>query len=194
MKISCHRVKNLSYILIDEFFTCEELVGVCKEVEALKPFLLVADKTNSAVKNKVVQKTGTGVFLDERYIENREMSFILQSNRKIFCDEVTKTAEEFDVTFNFLKKSNHDTTLVNYYTEGQEYRAHSDESRISAVTFLKRGSISGGEFCFPEQNVTIEAENNRTVIFPSCAVHQAMPVRGKGARISIAQFIDFVFP
>lgn len=191
MKISFHRVKNLSYILIDEFFTFEELVGVCKEVEDLKPFLLAADETNSATtKNNTVKKTGTGVFVDTRYKENREMSFILQSNRKIFCDEITKSAEQFDVIFKFLKESNHDTTLLNYYTEGQEYRAHADNSRISAVTFLKQGCISGGEFCFPEQNVTIEAEHNRTVVFPSCAVHQAMPIRGDGARVSIAQFID----
>ena len=36
MKISCNRAKNLSYVIIDEFFTEEELVEVTAEIHDLK--------------------------------------------------------------------------------------------------------------------------------------------------------------
>jgi Rps23 Pro-64 3,4-dihydroxylase Tpa1-like proline 4-hydroxylase len=192
MDLKFYRVKNLSYFVVDGFFTERELVEVIKEIDDLKRFALPPEKTRSAVKDGALQKTGTGVFLDGIYKGNRTASPILQGNRRLFCNEITRPAEEFDVVFTFLEKSNSDSTLLNYYVEGQEYRAHSDNTRISAVTFLQQGRITGGEFCFPEQNVVIEAKHNRTVVFPSCATHKAMPVQGAGTRVSIAQFVDKV--
>lgn len=192
MDFKFYRIKNLSYFVVDSFFTEEELFEICKEIKDLTSFSNAPEKTNSAVEEGELQKTGKGVFLDLFYAKNRNASPILKATRKIFCDEIMNPAEEFDVVFKFLRKSNFDCTLLNYYAHGQEYKAHSDSNRISAVTFLKQGSFTGGEFCFPEQNVIIEAKHNRTVVFPSCVVHQAMPVQGAGTRVSIAQFVDRV--
>ena len=177
---------------MDGFFTEQELVEVVKEIEELKRFSERPKNTYAAKKDGVELKTGTGVFLDILYEDNRDASAILKGNRKLFSEEIFCPAEEFDSIFGFLKSSNKDATLLNYYTEGQEYKAHQDSSRVSAVTFLKQGSITGGEFCFPEQNVVIEAKHNRTVVFPSCVTHQAMPVQGAGTRVSIAQFVNWV--
>jgi len=44
MKISGHRVNNLSYILIDDFFTTQELQAVSQETKDLKRFYLCAEK------------------------------------------------------------------------------------------------------------------------------------------------------
>lgn len=192
MDLKFYRIKNLSYFVIDGFFIEQELAEVVKEIADLKRFALSPEKTRSAIKEGTIQKTGSGVFLDKIYQGNRNASSILQGNRKLFCEEIVKAAEEFDVVFSFLRKSTIDTTLLNYYVEGQEYKAHEDSTRITAITFLKQGYITGGEFCFPEQNVVIEAKHNRTVVFPSCAIHQAMPVQGTGTRVSIAQFADTV--
>lgn len=193
MKISGHRVNNLSYILIDDFFTAQELEAVVKETRDLKRFSLCPEKTGVAFDaNKTAKKTGTGLFLDRLYVDNREASDILTANRKIFGPEIQEYAAKFDIIFEYIKWSNNDATLLNYYREGQEYKAHIDDPRISAVTFLREGFFEGGEFSFPEQDVTIDALHNRTVIFPSCTTHSAMPVHGNGTRISIAQFIDFV--
>ena len=191
MKLSCHRVKNLSYILIDEFFDTNELVDVVQEVKDLKRFSLPASKTHTAADKKGFRKTGKGLFLDELYVQNRSASGILTHNRKIFTPKLVDYAEQFDSFFGFIRESNYDSCLLNYYTSGQEYRPHKDESRISVVTFLKQGDFTGGEFVFPDQDHVIEPVHNRAVIFPSCVTHGAMPVGGEGARISIAQFIDF---
>jgi len=193
MEISCYRKNNLSYILIDGFFTEQELQEVVKEVQDLKRFALCAEKTGTARdEQKSLKKTGKGLFLDELYINNREASDILTANRKMFASEIQEYAAKFDVMFEYIKESNQDSTLLNYYAEGQNYAPHKDRARISSVTFLREGDFKGGEFSFPEQEVTIDALHNRTVIFPSCATHSALPVHGDGTRISIAQFIDYV--
>lgn len=191
MKINCYRIKNLSYIVVDNFFTAVELEGVLQEIKDLKRFSLPADKTGSAANpNGEVKRTGTGVFLDGLYKDNRDASAILQANRKLFSDEILLPAEEFDSIFRFVKGSDIDTTLLNYYTEGQEYKAHEDTSRISAVTFLNFGHFTGGDFIFPKQKECVKAKHNRAVLFPGCVTHQALPVCGNGTRVSIAQFIN----
>ena len=190
MKLSCHRVKNLSYILIDDFFDSTELIDVAQEVKYLKKFSLPASKTESAIENNVVKKTGEGVFLDGVYKDNRESSSILRANRKIFSSELNDYAEQFDSFFSFIRESNFDSSLLNYYTSGEEYRPHIDTSRISVVVFLREGVFNGGDFVFPDQDHIVEAVHNRAVIFPSCAMHAALPVNGEGTRISIVQFID----
>jgi len=190
MKLSCHRVKNLSYILVDEFFDVNELVDATQEVKDLKRFSLPASKTHTAADEKGFRKTGKGLFLDELYAENRSASAILMHNRKIFAPELADYAEQFDSFFGFIRESNYDSCLLNYYTSGQEYRPHKDISRISIVTFLRQGNFTGGGFMFPDQEHVVEAVHNRAIIFPSCAMHSAMPVEGDGERISIAQFID----
>ena len=191
MQINLHRVKNLSYFIIENFFTENELVEVNKEIKDLKRFAQTAEKTFTAKKDDTLLKTGSGLFLDEIYNNNREASPILQGNRKIFDDEIVFAAEDFDAVFGFLKYATQDATLLNYYASGEEYKGHRDHCRISAVTFLGEGSFSGGEFIFPDQNIVIEAKYNTTVVFPSCVMHKARPTLGQGTRVTMAQFISY---
>lgn len=191
MKLSCHRVKNLSYILIDEFFEAAELADVIQEIKHLKKWSLSASETCTAAENNVFKKTGRGLFVDKIYEKNREASSILRANRKIFSVELTSYAEQFDSFFGFIKESNLDTTLLNYYTSGQEYKPHKDTSRISVVTFLRQGAFTGGGLIFSDQEHVVEAVHNRAIIFPSCAMHGALSIEGQGTRISIAQFIEW---
>lgn len=193
MNISGHRVNNLSYILIDGYLTAQELTGVEQEIKDLKRFCVSAEKTGSAEDEASnLKKTGTGLFLDDLYFENRDSSDILKANRKTFTPEIQDYATKFDIVFEYMRASNKDSTLLNYYVEGQSYAPHKDKARISSVLFLRDGQFTGGEFSFPEQGVTIEAVHNRAVVFPSCATHAAMPLYGGGTRVSIAQFINYV--
>ena len=191
MKVNLHRVKNLVYATIDNFFDKHELSEVLREVIEVERFSLSPDKTQTATnKNKKWLKTGNGVFLDRLYNDNRLCSAILEANRKIFSPEVFKPMEEFDAVFGFLTHSTLDTTLLNYYRKGQEYKPHRDSSKITAITFLLIGENSGGDFYFPDQEETVKVAHNKTVIFPSCVLHSALPTAGDGTRVSIAQFIE----
>lgn len=194
MLTSTHRVNNLSYIVVDNFYTETELSKIKKEVLDLERFKSEPEKTSTALDKEggVPVKTGTGVFLDSVYLNNRDKSDILNSHKKIYSSEFVDEVKEFDVIFTWLNHSNFDNTLINYYSSGQEYKPHRDGARMSTVTFLRFGEFTGGDFIFPEQNVVIECVENRTVIFPSVAVHSATPIYGDGQRVSIAAFIDYL--
>ena len=192
MDIQTHRVKNLSYVVIDNYFSNKELQAVLEELHDLRrlaagPDICISAKSEDGVR----KKTGLGFFIDDVYID-RAKSPLLVATRKIFSREVLEPIINFDTIFGFIRQSNRDNCLVNYYTVGQTYESHHDYARISAVTLLGIGKFVGGGFAFPDQGVEIEFKQSRTIIFPSCVNHASMPLEGgpDACRVSIAQFID----
>ena len=192
ISLNFYRVKNLSYVVIDNYFSSIELSEVLKELKDLKR-LSAGPKFTYTARNSAgeFKKTGSGVALDMLYAD-RSLSPTLNATRKIFNPEIYTPMVEFDAIFNFIPLSNTDICLVNYYTPGQEYLAHEDSCQISAVALLGFGEFTGGGFAFPDQGVEIEFKQGRTIVFPSCASHASMPLRGgpDACRVSIAQFIE----
>jgi Rps23 Pro-64 3,4-dihydroxylase Tpa1-like proline 4-hydroxylase len=180
---------NMDYLLIDNFYTNKELKLIEEEILALKQYGVSAQHT----KANLNLKTGSGLFLDTMFLENREASKILTLNRKLFSDEVFKKAIKLNAFFGHLKHCNFDATLLNYYSDGEEYKPHRDQAVLSAVTLFGIGSFTGGEFCFPEINETVAFKHNRLVLFPSCMEHQALSITTKddSCRVSIAQFLSY---
>lgn len=174
-------------MVIDGYFTAEELENIKSEIKDLKR--LAGSEITS--KSGVGLKNGTGVFWDDLYIE-RQNSPLLVASRKLFSEDLIKELAAFDLVFKFIQGSNVDNCLVNYYAPGQMYKAHSDTARITALTLLGFGEFTGGGFSFPDQNIEIEFEQNRTIIFPSCVNHASIPLHGAENvfRVSIAQFVD----
>jgi len=186
--------KPFNYIVIDEFYTDEELALIMQEVSALEPYALNADSTNSSIdENGVSNKTGRGIFLNELFQKDISVSKILNVSRKIFCDNLTEVFKNFDPSFNHIRYSNRDAVLLNYYKNGEKYLPHRDDSAITAVTFLKEGEFDGGNFIFPEYNETVLAKHNRVVIFHGCMEHQAEEIKtdGESYRITLAHFIGY---
>jgi hypothetical protein len=187
-----------NYIVIDDFYSEEELKLVMEEITALEPYALDASFTGSAIANnknekKDFLKSGRGIFLDEFFVQNRSVSKILNASRKLFSDELREIFNMFDPSFRHIGNSDKDTTLINYYKNGEEYSSHKDKSTISAVTFLNVGNFEGGNFCFPEFKETILFKHNRIVIFNGCMNHQAEKIIAEDGsyRASIAQFIGY---
>jgi len=192
MQVTCYREKNLSYIVIDNYFTDEEYEEVLAEVKDLKRLSAIPEVIDSATyENGEYKKTGTGVFLDNLYTNNRNASPTLCAGQKIFNNELCLALEKFDVVFSFIRESNIDSMLINYYTPGQVYKAHKDTCNITAITLLGWGEFTGGGLCFPEQDVKIEFKQGRTIVFPSCAEHSSESIGGTedSCRVSIAHFI-----
>lgn len=192
MEINFVRKENISYLVIDNFFSPEELVEVTMEAKEIRRFALSPKDTDTASDGSGgFLKTGTGIFIDDLYQANRSASGILNYFQKIFSLDFYKETVKFDVIFNFLKIASHDRTLVNYYNQGEVYSAHVDNACLTAICFLRDGEFTGGTFCFPQQNVELESRHNRVVIFPSCALHKTTPMVGDGTRISVAKLISF---
>jgi hypothetical protein len=192
MQVTCYREKNLSYVVIDDYITGQEYEAVLSESKDLKRLSANSEITDSAkYENGEYKKTGTGVFLDNLYTNNRNASPTLCAGQKIFNNELCLALEKFDVVFSFICQSNIDTMLINYYTPGQVYKAHKDTCNITAITLLGWGEFTGGGLCFPEQDVKIEFKQGRTIVFPSCAEHSSESIGGTedSCRVSIAHFI-----
>lgn len=190
--LNLHRAGNLSYIVIDNYFSPIELGEVLQELKDLKRLSVGAEFTRTATNSAgELKKTGSGVALDILY-PDRSLSPTLSATRKIFSPEIYTPMIAFDTVFNFIPLSDTDFCLANYYTPGQEYKIHTDSCQISAVTLLGFGEFTGGGFAFPDQGVEIEFKQSRTIVFPSCVNHASMPLRGgpDACRVSIAQFID----
>lgn len=117
----------------------------------------------------------------------------MQATRKVFTVDFVESAESFDAVFGFIRESNFDNTLLNYYVRGRNTKRTEMQVKYRWLSFYAKELFTGGEFKFPSQDIEIESVHNRAVVFPSCVLHQVMPVYGDGARVSIAKLIEHMY-
>lgn len=186
----------LNYILIDDFFSENELLIINNELDILKKYSVspLNPKVHVAMIDNKPLKTNSSLFIDEFFASNRNESKILTLNRKLFDDKISSIAINSNCFFGSLKNCNFDVTLINYYKINEEYLPHVDRSLLTAITMFKRGEFNGGELCFVDYNEIVEFKENRTVIFPGCLKHWAKSIETKdenALRITMAQFLNY---
>lgn len=195
MIVNHKKYDNLDLVVIDEYYTPEELEEVKDEIKELMVHRMDGRNTGSAVSPKTgkLLKTGKGLWLDEVYVNNRNSSPILRYNMKIFTDELLDGLIKKSVFFRAIKESTKDTTLLNFYEDGEEYGQHLDNTQFTAITLLQIGDTKKGGLYFKDIDTEFKLKDNTTIIFPGCAYHQALPVEcDPGSyRISIAHFINY---
>lgn len=193
MKIEIQKTP-FEYIVIDDMYTKDELTLIWNEIDFLTPKLNTAEVlgTSATDEDGRYKKQAHGLILDNIY-PHRSISDILQLNRKLFSVDVVEKAIECHPFFAFMKICNYDSTLLNCYRDGDYYDSHRDSAVLSAVTFFVTEGVTGGDFHFTDyDNYTVEAKNNRTIIFPSVISHSVdvVNVEKEGqARYSMAQFL-----
>ena len=197
----------LPHIIIDNFYTPEELKDVWLELDFLThpSKLLTPDLSGSAFVmddqgNKVFKKKNKALFLDALYTY-RDISNILRHNQKTWEDKFTQKCADANYLFNYLRTCNSDTTLVSYYEEGDNYAAHSDVGAITKLIWLYKEpkQFQGGELSFADFNHTIELKNNRMLMFPACVHHAVSAIKmnegytpfGGNGRYVITNFASF---
>lgn len=184
------------YLIIDDFFTEDELVKVWAEIDFLAPKLAPPAETYaSTCPDGTYMKSGSGLFLDTVYMR-RDVSDILQANRKLYGPEVVEQLAVLHPSYATYRACNLDTTLLNCYRDGDFYNAHTDATVFSSITFMFREpkAFEGGDFVFTDYAHTIEAVPNRVVMFPSCIKHEVTKLTTKTddlrlARYSLANFM-----
>jgi hypothetical protein len=189
------------HIVVHNYFTDVELKQIWQELEfltyssKLAPPSITGAATNS---HQQIIKNNHGLFLDEIY-SNRNISNILTINRKLWNPEFVKIAIEKHFIFNYITRSNQDSTLVSYYDEDNYYLPHYDNAILTGIiNFYKEPlAFTGGDLMLGSEHNIIPIENNRMVLFPSCAMHAVTPIKfnspmpvfsGMG-RYAISQFI-----
>ena len=190
MKLSIIEKPNLDLIVLDNFYTPEELQQVKSEVISIHKFRKQPGETGDALEGSQSKKTGTGVFLHQLYYDANESS-IVSYNKKVFTEQYLEEIIKRSVHYKHIRNSTSDTILVNYYNHNEVYETHTDISLFTVIVLLGIGEFSGGDIYFEDINHQVDFKENRAIIFPGCASHATTPVQGSGTRVSIAQFINY---
>jgi hypothetical protein len=173
----------VTFCIIKNFYSEDELEIIWKELENLKPQFGGPEKTGTA-HNALghPKKDNKGIFLPQG-------NPITILNRKLFRPELIHDLSKLNWFFGFLKHLNQDSTLVSYYEDSGHYKAHTDESIITAIHYLWKEpkTFVGGGLFFGDFEVPIE--NNCLLIFPSCTLHEVKPLKGYG-RYALTQFVS----
>ena len=183
--------------VIENFYDERELKLIWKELDYLTNFgkLLPPEKTGTSRDEKGNPlKHNHGLFLDE-YYSNRNFSNILNVNRKAWT-VATKEFIDNSLCFRYLNSCNQDSTLLNYYENGDFYKPHVDMSVYTVLSYFYKEpkKFEGGNLKLQDYNLEIEVKNNMVVYMPSILVHEVTPIvmeeNSKGfGRYSISQFL-----
>ena len=183
--------------VIENFYDEHELKLIWKELNFLTNSgkLLPPDKTGTSRDEKGnPKKRNKALFLDE-YYKNRNFSNILNLNRKIF-GKVNSEFIKSNLMFRYVHSCNEDSTLVNYYEDGDYYLPHIDMSVYTIISYLWKEpkKFTGGNLVLRDLGIELEVKNNMVLYLPSIYVHEVLPIsmeeNNKGyGRYSISQFL-----
>ena len=199
MEVKYHE-ERIPFVVIDDLYDDKEqseimveLDYLCTERRLIPPF---KDKNGATDEHRNIKNVGC-LYLDTFY-KKRKHSSILQITEKLFRDDASLISNHPHWYFDVSSINNHSTHIL-YYEDTNEYPAHRDECRFTAVTYLYRQpkKFEGGDLQFPDHQVEVECVNNRIVVFPSMLFHRSTPVRmlendthTKNGKFCITQFLD----
>jgi Rps23 Pro-64 3,4-dihydroxylase Tpa1-like proline 4-hydroxylase len=174
----------VTFCIVRDFYTKDEIEILAKELEKLKPHFGGPERTGTArdiVGN--IKKDNRGLFIDDRN------NPIVKLNRKVIKPEFIHELTKKNWFFNYIKHCNRDNTLVSYYEDSGHYKSHTDASIVTAIYYYWKEPkmFTGGDICFGDYVVPVT--NNSLLIFPSCTEHEVTPLTGSG-RYAITQFIS----
>ena len=197
MNINKVFVKNLPVLYIEEFYSQESVNVILNSMIDMNPYDWHKDgsKTGGATCKGESLKHNYCLLLDNLVSqEGRKYNPIIKNTRNIFNPEILELFEQQHTFFSYLKISNSDTTLLNYYEGDAYYNFHQDVATITAVSsFYKTPQKhTKGEFII--ENQSFKLKTGSMLLFPSVLQHKASQAiceeNGKcNGRFSVAQLI-----
>ena len=188
---------NYSAVIIDNFYSEDELKLIWRELDFLTDKFLPGKLTQSTFNDKGESKSNSGIFLDQVY-SNRNFSNILKINRKIYNQNITSELIGMNPIFRVLLSCNFDTSLLSYYENGDSYHSHTDSSSMTVLSYFHKEpqKFSGGELILNDFDLKILPKNNRIIMFPGCYSHEVLEVSldnksGNYGRYSMTQFLNY---
>ena len=189
--MSTNKFNGIPCIIVDDYYSDNELAKIAQEIEFLAPKLGDEKTTGTATEITAVgektKKRGHGVFVDSVY-QHRGYSSILNVSQKLFTDsrvsnkiQEAKTSKTGGVYWNLWKTVNHHSTLLQTYRNGDYYNLHVDSSLFTVITTLKFATepMVGGDLLFRDnfgKEFLYKAEHNSTIVFPSVIEHSVTEV------------------
>jgi hypothetical protein len=188
-------MEPFEHLIVDDVYTEDEMAQIWREIYFLKSKFQDPNDTVPAIIGGTVLKKNKALFIDDVYAD-RGFSDLLRVNRKVFTADVINAIAELHPAYGAVRSCNVDSTMINYYADGDYYKAHIDTSVFTFITFLVQEpqGFSGGDFLFPDFEYTVKQKNNRVVIFPGCIRHQVTKVKlntpVSEGRFSMSQFLN----
>ena len=197
--------KSFPYIIVDEFYSSEELRKIWNEIEFLSPehkWFTPDSHPDDGAKEESGEQMRQNCFrwMDDVYRDSQD-SDILTISKKLFTPEI------YRATFGahshwFIRdfRANLCNTLLSYYAKtGDNYKPHVDYAVVTCLTWFYKEpkQFDNGDVTLynDEEKIDIPIKNNRMLIFPSSILHQAHPITTKSAfkdgdgRYCLAQFL-----
>lgn len=180
------------YIILENTFDENEIKLLWKEIDFLEPKLKTPDGFSAAINEDGEYITNSvGLSVDSIY-NDRSCSDILTICQKKFFDNCLESYEEYIASSDYWitwRDSNNHYTKLRKYSPGQGYNPHADTwVNVLISSTLYRGEGSGGDLYFPYHDLTIQTNNNQTVIFPGWVEHSVLDVEEKD-RYAITIFV-----
>ncbi len=176
-----------THLVIDDFFTPDELKLVWRELEYLtspnrmyppeSPFSGTASKNGKLLKHNMVAPL-MNLFNEPQY------SDIFSSFGKVYDKEFVDIIEDMNHEFRYHSMSDHlnNRCFVSYYEDNDYYQLHRDSAILTFLYWCNKEpkKFIGGDLTIPEIGTDIEYKNNRLVVFPSHLLHSVSPVEMVG--------------
>ena len=203
MKIEiCKDDKCFPFLFVDNWYNSEEEDLIWKELDFYTnsySFTRGEDDKGAAHFDGGGSKSNSfRIYLDEVYTNlGRDRSAIMRAMPKIISEEMKEAVRITTPVHRIFLDSDKDSTVINYYEDGQGYKSHFDRSIMTVIIWLHKSpkAYDGGDFVFTDSGIKVESNHNRLVMFPCFYEHTAEPVILKDSsilsglgRYSIAHF------
>lgn len=183
------------FVIIEDFLTDEQYDIVFSEIVSLISYLKYPNETGSAFdvvgNDKVYKKQNLGIYLDEVFESNRQKSAILRYYDQIYQKDIMEVICENGWFYeHYFPTTNHDSTLLQMYGDGDHYKKHKDYTNFTIIGLYHTNpkKFEGGELIFPNYDLEIELENNQLIIFPSQIPHEVLPVKSNSNEVQDNRF------
>ena len=176
------------HIICKDFYNPEELKLIWEELNFYtKPGKLLEAKDYGGV---VGYTNAKALMLDSVYknysgsdgngINFRNLSNILTVNRKLFTSGILDAFANIHDCCSIANQSNHDTTKIRYYHNGEGYDPHTDKGFqfLGFSYFYKEPKkFTGGQLYFPKYDYEVSCDNNSMIVFPGWVEHGVREVK-----------------
>ena len=180
--------EHFPHVLLEDFFTKEELKYALHEANRIRPTLLPPHKTGTATRGAEQRPTkqNSGMFLPYD-------SPIPELASRHLSEELVGPLDNWFSTV--WRRNNFRCWLLSRYSNGEYYNAHTDAAQWTVLLwiFKEPKPFKGGDLIFTDYDYTIECKNNSGIIFPGPIKHEVPPIEGDG-RYTITLFTGLEQP
>ena len=193
MKFGSLDTAGLRVLIVDDFYDQDEIIAVRDEARKLAVFAQAPESAGAASG----LKRGRVLVLDrffEDIVRNRKSSNILAAVNKLRSRAVLDAAIALDASYRHLEAHDSRFSILNYYGDGDYYKAHRDNCVLTAIVMFSLGTVRGGDLLFEQYGKTVPFQENRCVLFHGAVLHAAAPVFAdtNAWRCSVATFFRYV--